>query len=417
MQGLNVISRLYRVSPKNGVLFHIRMLLLHVKGAKSFEELKTVEGKICSSFKEACVKLHLLSDDAELEKSLKEAVEYQMPHALRQLFVTLCVFCSPQSEIDLWEKFKLDLCEDYLFKTKNNIELSLNLALNDINELLKNNDKSCNDEHLPMPNLEMIKTYINSNINHLQNTKYTQKEHTAIAKELISNLNSEQKSIYEKVINKVYNPNAKNSNVFFIDGPGGSGKTYLFKSLIHQLRSVEDVVVPVAWTGIASSLVDGGKTVHSTFSLTIPLVSDMSPKISAASDKGKMLKAAKLIIWDEATMASSYAYNSVDLLLRDLMKINLPFGGKVLVMGGDFRQTLPILKHGTHVYVFGITVKKSNIWGYVQKFALTRNMRANNSEIEFKKWLLDLGDGLLSSNYSNNSEEINNFTTKRMYIK
>ena len=128
------------------------------------------------------------------------------------------------------------------------------------------------------------------------------------------------------------------------------------------MRSLGFIVVPVASTGMAASLIDGGKTVQSTFSLSLPLVSEIAPKIKKDSEKGKLLINAKLIIWDECTMAPSYAYNSVDILLKDLMSNDLPFGGKTVLIAGDFRQTRPIYKHGTPAYVSGITIKKSKNW-------------------------------------------------------
>jgi PIF1-like helicase len=50
-----------------------------------------------------------------------------------------------------------------------------------------------------------------------------------------------------------------------------------------------------------------------------------------------------LIIWDEASMARRENIESLDLLLRDLCLPSAPFGGKIVVLGGDFRQTVPVV--------------------------------------------------------------------------
>jgi len=47
-------------------------------------------------------------------------------------------------------------------------------------------------------------------------------------------------------------------------------------------------------------------------------------------------------------------YSALDLadrLLREIMRDNRPFGGKVVVLGGDFRQCLPVVKRGDRVAV------------------------------------------------------------------
>ncbi|CAF1955596.1 unnamed protein product, partial [Rotaria magnacalcarata] len=43
-------------------------------------------------------------------------------------------------------------------------------------------------------------------------------------------------------------------------------------------------------------------------------------------------------------MTPSYALKAVDILLRDIMNISVPFGGKIMVLGGDFRQVLPVVR-------------------------------------------------------------------------
>ncbi len=159
------------------------------------------------------------------------------------------------------------------------------------------------------------------------------------------------------------------------------------------MRSLGFIVVSVASTGMAASLIDGGKTVQCTFSLSLPLVSEIAPKIKKDSEKGKLLINAKLMFWDECTMLPSYAYNSVDILLKDLMSNDLPFGGKTVLIAGDFRQTLPIYKHGTPADVLGITIKNSKIWNGIKKYALTINMRADKNEIQYKNYQLQVGDG------------------------
>ena len=57
----------------------------------------------------------------------------------------------------------------------------------------------------------------------------------------------------------------------------------------------------------------------------------------------------KIIIWDEITMTSRYAFEAVDRMLKDIYNNDLHFGGKVIIVSRDFRQTLPVVRHGNRV--------------------------------------------------------------------
>ncbi|CAG8464749.1 26665_t:CDS:2, partial [Dentiscutata erythropus] len=75
-----MIGRLYIVQPSEGERYYLRTLLSYVKGATSFDDLKTINDYICSSFKEACSYLGLLQDDTEWDACLLEATFVQTGH-------------------------------------------------------------------------------------------------------------------------------------------------------------------------------------------------------------------------------------------------------------------------------------------------------------------------------------------------
>lgn len=60
------------VSPSQGQLYYLRVLLNKIKGSRSYDDIKTVDGIVQSSFEEACYKLGLLDDDKEYIEGLKE---------------------------------------------------------------------------------------------------------------------------------------------------------------------------------------------------------------------------------------------------------------------------------------------------------------------------------------------------------
>lgn len=102
-------------------------------------------------------------------------------------------------------------------------------------------------------------------------------------------------------------------------------------------------------------------------------------------------------------MAPRYALELMDHLLQDLMQNNIPFGGKIVILGGDFRQLLPVKQNATRSETVNLSIKFSSLWKHFEIFSLTENMRILPHEHEFTHFLLDLGNGTLNDQ-SNNVE-------------
>lgn len=164
--------------------------------------------------------------------------------------------------------------------------------------------------------------------------------------------------------------------------------------------SMGESVITVASTGIAATLLINGRTYHSQFKLYPPITETTSSKIELSSKmQTDQLRNAKLIIWDEATMTPCHALNAVDKLLRVIMKKpDLPFGGKPVLLGGDFRQCLPIVPHGHRVAIVESSIKSSRSWNSIKIIQLTKNMRTATDSQEYSDWLRELGDGTLTTN-------------------
>ena len=183
-----------------------------------------------------------------------------------------------------------------------------------------------------------------------------------------------------------------------MDGPGGTGKTFVYNTLARIVRGQQRRVVMVASTGIAATLLPGGRTAHACFHIKGPLHDNSSCCPKLGTREAGTLRIADLIIWDEASMAHAYAIQAVDKGLKDLMNNwSMPFGGKVVVLGGDFRQTLPVVRGGTESETVAASIKRSRLWQEFRQLRLTENMRAGLREHEFAEWLLQLGEGRLGS--------------------
>jgi hypothetical protein len=106
------IGRMYAASPIAGERFYLRTLLTVVKGAISFEHLRTVNGVVHPTFHAACLALGLLENDNEWIQCLEEAGDMQTGHQLRNLFGVILLFCSPAEPAALWNQFKPKICDE-----------------------------------------------------------------------------------------------------------------------------------------------------------------------------------------------------------------------------------------------------------------------------------------------------------------
>ncbi|XP_057452636.1 uncharacterized protein LOC130744471 [Lotus japonicus] len=282
-----------------------------------------------------------------------------------------------------------------------------NLCLIEIEKILQGNGRSLKEfPCLPYPKFSEIHTFENRFV--ADELNYNRDEMVKIHDELVSSLTSEQNIVYKNVLDVVLSDNGR---FFFLYGFGGTGKTFVWNTLSAALRSRGLIVLNVASSGIASLLLPGGRTAHSRFSILISINEISTCNLRHGSPKAELLKKASLIIWDEAPMLNKHCFEALDRSLNDIMKTqfthgyDIPFGGKVVVLGGDFRQILPVISKGSRSEIVGSDINSSYLWKHCKVMKLAINMRLQNAtstssatEIkEFADWLLQVGDGTVKT--------------------
>nr|KAJ0204134.1 hypothetical protein LSAT_V11C500232920 [Lactuca sativa] len=214
------VSRIHTVSPNFGEVYFLRILLNKVKDPKCFADIRTVNGHVCATFREVCYALGLLEDDKEYIDAIEEA-----SHS------------------------GLSLSEDQV----------KNLTLYEIEIFLLQNNSSLKDfDGMPYPDHEFVSSSNNRLI-----TKELDFDRTTLLQEfyqLLGSLTNEQRGVFDDIITNV---KQKKGGVFFVYGYGGTGKTFLWKTLSAALRSEGGIVLNVTSSGIASLLLTGGRTGHS----------------------------------------------------------------------------------------------------------------------------------------------------------
>ncbi|XP_029148390.1 uncharacterized protein [Arachis hypogaea] len=412
-----VIGRIFYVPPGSGESYYLRLLLNYVKGATSYEEIRTLDGVMYATFKEACYARGLLDDDKEYIDAIKEASHWGSRTYLRKFFATLLFSNSMDSPEHVWEQTWSILCDDIPHRQRrllDNPDLVLTdielkeLTLIEIEKLLNNFNKSLRD-FPPMPIVDM--SQVNSGLytdglNRLicDELRYDRRQLASEHATYIQQLTDEQTVVYQKVMEAVQ---SGNGGVFFLYGYGGTGKTFVWKTLASALRSRSQVVLTVASSGIASLLLPGGRTAHSRFAIPLNLDEFSTCNIRQGSALAELLIKTKLIIWDEAPMVNKFCIEALDRTMRDILRfknhnsLDQPFGGKTVVFGGDFRQILLIIPKGSRQEIVNATINSSYIWNSCKLLTLTKNMRLNatkstpmSSDLEdFANWILSIGDG------------------------
>jgi ATP-dependent DNA helicase PIF1 len=114
--------------------------------------------------------------------------------------------------------------------------------------------------------------------------------------------------------------------------------------------------------------------------------------ITPTDSRGALIRQSSLIIWDEAPMANRAVLACVDETCRQVMQSPLPFGGKVIVLLGDFRQTCPVIRKGTKAEVINASISHSPIWPAFAIHRLVTPIR-NAEDSAFAAFVDAIGDG------------------------
>ena len=377
------------------------------------EEIRRDQLKPYDTFQKACKARGYLEDAEEWHRTLMEAAKTAWPSELRLLFCLILIKNEPTLAKELWEQRKDSLSADHLKKAEEHDEdpeVAYNRALLDIKMIMQAEGSNMEDLDLPTPVLDegydALPMELKVELDY--NRAKCKKAYEKSVKLMKGNL---QQTHLFRTLKKCVDENNAHHNYFFVDAPAGTGKTFVFNAILNYVRSLTDcgsngIGLARASTGIASLLLFGGRTAHNSFHLGKDV--DECTRIMVDEKGGlfKILKKAKIIIWDEATMAGKHLLHAIDDCLRQIMQQpNLPFGGKLLVMGGDFRQTLTVIPGGNEAQIVDGCIQSSFLWDNVNIKNLTKNMRVLKNLTPFnkeslQKWdkfLMKVGNGICES--------------------
>ncbi|XP_057248444.1 uncharacterized protein LOC125495260 [Beta vulgaris subsp. vulgaris] len=211
---------------------------------------------------------------------------------------------------DIWEKTWHLLSDDILYKQRRihkNKDLTLTdeqiqaFALADIEAKLQSNGSSLRKfSEMPFPDELVVFEGQNKLI--ADELSYDIPSLIQEYDKLFPCLTEEQLMVFNEIMHSV---NGQSGGVFFVYGYGGTGKTYIWRTLCAAIRKMGEIVLPVASSGIASLLLPKGRP---------PIQGSVFHSICIAHEN-------KAIIWDEAPMMHKYCFEALDRSLKTLCKL------------------------------------------------------------------------------------------------
>ena len=242
---MDVIGRMYTVSPSEGDRWFLRLLLTHVAGATSFEDLRTVQGIVHDSFRSAAMARGLFERDQHLQDTLGESMQIKPAWQIQRLFGVILAMCQPANARELWDYCYDDMVEDLVFMGEQNEKVKINSVIAVISPILLEHGQVLEEVYPDLPRFDPSVEPHQRRPNWL----YDSESSIPVNQDDINNvnlLNTHQHEAYESIMLKYEN---NEPGCFFIDGPGGAGKTFLYRCLLEKPRADGHIAIACASSG------------------------------------------------------------------------------------------------------------------------------------------------------------------------
>ena len=402
-----VIIRIEMVCLTAGEIWFLRLILLNFM-PRSFENARTINGTLYPTFQAAAVAANLVSDITVARECFDQSIGFSTPAALRGLFATLTINGYPTLCIYNDNTYKNLLLQDWLELIDNplNFEQANNKFLADLQKRLQQEDKNLEMFGFPLP-LESDTELERERL------KYSVQSQTALYEQLNVQFpnNEDQQRIFDVVMDAVVNA-SPTKRFFFIDGPGGTGKTTIVQKLIAAIRALGKIVRVCASTTLAATNYNDASSAHSTFKYPVVQEEDKDDEVRTEcllrnTERYILLEQTAIVFWDEFVSNDRELFEAV---LRALTGLSIIF-----VCIGDFRQILPVITNGTSLDTINACISSSPTWQLFTRLRLKINMRLqlNGSTASQTETLLAIGEGrncedaiIMSQDTDNHSMQI-----------
>ena len=115
-------------------------------------------------------------------------------------------------------------------------------------------------------------------------------------------LNEDQIIVSNAVLEALTGNDNQNAKIYFLGGSGGTGKTFTYNYIMKEAWGRSFSVLTCAWTGIAATSLDGGRTCHNLFKLPVPINEVSSCNVKPNNKHAEFLRNQDIFIFDEGSV-------------------------------------------------------------------------------------------------------------------
>ncbi len=357
---------------------YLRLLLMIVWDAQSFDDIHTVDEVLHFTYCFICTALHLLEDDDEWISCFIEIICFFTNSSLRSLFVIALMHSNLADSCALWKRFRVNLCDDlphcmhefsFISIDFENSHLDYELYL--IAKMLQWHDKTLADFNLSA----LILNWFNNIVSFLIFTKlkYDQIEQIRLQNTKIAQLNEKQRQVLNSIVS-IITDSLKTAH-FFIHDSANIEKTFLYECLYHHFQAQTKIVLCMISMSIAAQLLLDERTSHSRFKISIIYHDTSICFITARLKLVNLLKRMILIIWNEISMQHKHNFIIINASLCDILQFSNVFDEISVILERNFAQITFVISRENQSAQINVSICNFWIWNYLIVLKLHWNMR------------------------------------------
>jgi hypothetical protein len=341
--------RMEMLYPMHGDIFWLRLILLkrpvlNDQDALTFHPLRGGgEPTTYLSYQQSALAHGYITSVQDANQTFNDMRTNASPSLCRRYFVVLTLQGYTTHPIYDNDDNRNHMMRDYILDD-NPREVAEQMMLRDLQRLFHKSNSSLEKYGFPKP--DGVPTELEKQQSKWINQQ-TQEEQRLLLQQLNTSQpnNQEQQQAFDTIMESVLRfkhadrDSLSNHEFHFISGPGGTGKTALFKKL-HAACHAEGILIGVcAATTLAALLFDHGTTAHKLFSYPVEddeVVDDIHPtECNFSEQRSEWLHEVLVIFWDEIVSNDRSLFEAV---LRAMETTWDKPRYYVFVCAGDFAQ-------------------------------------------------------------------------------
>jgi len=396
------ICRIYRQHYGSGDVYYLRLLLLH-RPARSFNELKTIDGFLHDTFQDAARALGLVHDENEGANVMLEMVNaYATPEELQRTFAILVL--SGCNASPLFHAFLGPMARNFPGGEANPVS---GAAMNDLLwalDALFTAEGRSTLAHFglpptsgpPRPRHAILQRAADRTPGGLLDRSLAQADFDAKYPTLSASQRQAVDFMMVAVPAYKANPLVRPPNsAIYVDGRSGRGKSRTLSTALAALRKDGFNIICLAHTALVASEFDRGTTNHKRFLLNITK-DDTAVSVSnltAESAGAQAIRDADGFLIDEVGQIDRREGDTMDYTVREICGIDAPWANKPLLTGGDLRQCTAIVRGGSRATIIAHNIRQCGWWNLLHRIELTIPFR-DGGDPDHSAFVDEIGDGI-----------------------